>query len=162
MNLSSNENSRVKEEERMESTARWYERSVIERGKESLLWAFIAFAVSVLVSRAVVPDVEKGRAIFSYFYIKGYHIHHFYYGILLLILSNWLSLIRHKRLYKRFFKGIASVMFGGGLGLVVDEFGLLLTTEFGIKGNYWAPQSYYAIGVVTCIFLGCLLFLEAD
>ncbi len=146
----------------MKSVANWYERCIIEKGKESLLWAFIAFATSVLVSRSVVLDVEKGKAIFSYFYIKGYHIHHFYYGILLLIFSNWLALIRYKRLYKRIFKGIASVMFGGGLGLVVDEFGLLLTMEFGIKGNYWALQSYYAIGVTTFIFLGCLLFLKAD
>jgi len=146
----------------MKSIIRWHERCIIEKGKESLLWAFIAFATSVLVSRAVVLDVEKGKAIFGYFYIKGYHIHHFYYGILLLILSNWLALIRYKRLYRRVFKGIASVMFGGGLGLVADEFGLLLTMEFGLKGNYWAPQSYYAIGVTTCLFLGSLLFLKAD
>ncbi len=146
----------------MKSVARWYERCIIEKGKESLLWAFIAFVTSVLISRLVVLDVEKGKAIFGYFYIKGYHIHHFYYGILLLIISNWLALIRYKRLYRRVFKGIASVMFGGGLGLVVDEFGLLLTMEFGIKGNYWAPQSYYAIGVTTSLFLGSFLFLKAD
>jgi len=73
-----------------------------------------------------------------------------------------MALIKYKRLYKRVFKGVASIMFGGGLGLVVDEFGLLLTMEFGIRGNYWAPQSYYAIGAVASIFLGCLLFLRAD
>ncbi|TKJ45192.1 hypothetical protein CEE35_05100 [Candidatus Aerophobetes bacterium Ae_b3b] len=146
----------------MKSIARWWERCIIEKGKESLLWAFIAFATSVLVSRAVVLDVEKGKAIFGYLYIKGYHIHHFYFGILFLILSNWLALIRYKRLYRRVFKRITSVIFGGGLGLVVDEFGLLLTMEFGLKGNYWAPQSYYAIGVTTFLFLGSLLFLKAD
>lgn len=146
----------------MNLITRWYGRRIVEKGKESLLWAFIAFATSVLLSRAVVLDVEKGEAIFRYLYIKGYHIHHFYFGILFLILSNWLALIRYKRLYRRVFKRITSIIFGGGLGLVVDEFGLLLTMEFGIKGNYWAPQSYYAIGVTTSIFLGCLLFLKAD
>ncbi|GAI51662.1 unnamed protein product, partial [marine sediment metagenome] len=72
------------------------------------------------------------------------------------------ALIRYKRLYRRVFKRITSVIFGGGLGLVVDEFGLLLTMEFGLRGNYWAPQSYYAIGVTTSLFLGSLLFLKAD
>lgn len=146
----------------MRAVPRFYERYVSGNGKETLLWAFIAFASSIGISRLIVLDTEKGRAIFGYLYIKGYHIHHFYYGILLLILSNWMALIKYKRLYKRVFKGVASIMFGGGLGLVVDEFGLLLTMEFGIRGNYWAPQSYYAIGAVASIFLGCLLFLRAD
>ncbi len=166
----------------MRSLKRWYGRCILEKGKETFLWAFIAFGISVGISRAIVLDVEKGKAIFGYLYIKGYHIHHFYWGILLLISSSWLALIRYKRLHRRVFKGIASIMFGGGLGLIVDEFWLLLT-EFGIKGNsqsyyaiitrdelllqlmrdnYWAPQSYYAIGVTSAIFLAYLLFLRAD
>jgi len=146
----------------IKAVGRFYKRYIFGNGKETILWAFLAFASSVGISRLIALDVEKGKAIFGYLYIKGYHIHHFYWGILLLILSNWMALIKYKRLYKRVFKGIASIMFGGGLGLVVDEFGLLLTMEFGIKGNYWAPQSYYAIGVVSSLFLVCLLFLRAD
>ena len=146
----------------MKAVGRFYERYIFRNGKETLLWAFVAFVSSVGISRLIALDAEKGKAIFGYLYIKGYHIHHFYWGILLLILSNWMALIKYKRLYKRAFKDIASIMFGGGLGLVVDEFGLLLTMEFGIKGNYWAPQSYYAIGAVLSLFLVCLLFLKAD
>ncbi len=146
----------------MRSLRRWYGRCILEKGKETFLWAFIAFGISVGISRAIVLDVEKGKAIFGYLYIKGYHIHHFYWGILLLISSSWLALVRYKRLHRRVFKGIASIIFGGGLGLITDEFGLLLTMEFGIKGNYWAPQSYYAIGVTSAIFLAYLLFLRAD
>lgn len=146
----------------MRSLRRWYGRCILEKGKETFLWAFIAFGISVGISRVIVLDVEKGKAIFGYLYIKGYHIHHFYWGILLLISSSWLALVRYKRLHRRIFKGIASIIFGGGLGLITDEFGLLLTMEFGIKGNYWAPQSYYAIGVTSAIFLAYLLFLRAD
>lgn len=141
---------------------KYYRKYIIEKGKETFLYAFIAFVISVAVSRLIALDIEKGRAIFSYLYIKGYHIHHFYYGILLLIVSNWMSLIRHRKLHRRLFKGINSIMFGGGLGLVVDEFGLLLTMEFGLKGNYWAPQSYYAIVTVTSVFVLFLLLLRAD
>ncbi len=141
---------------------KWYKRYILEKGKETFLWAFVAFGISVGISRAIALDVQKGKAIFGYLYIKGYHIHHFYWGILLLISSGWLTLVKYKRLHRRVLKGIASIIFGGGLGLVTDEFGLLLTMEFGIKGNYWAPQSYYAIGVTSAIFLGYLLFLRAD
>jgi len=141
---------------------RVYRKYIVEKEREAFFWTFIAFETSIIVSRLIVLDVEKGKAIFSYLYIKGYHIHHFYYGILLLIVSNWLTLIRYKKLYRRVSKVLASIMFGGGLGLIIDEFGLLLTMEFGIKGNYWAPQSYYAIGTVSFILLGCLLFLKAD
>ncbi len=140
----------------------WYRKYIIGKGKETFLSAFIGFTISVGVSRLIALDIEKGKAIFGYLYIKGYHIHHFYYGILLLILSNWMSLIRHRKLHRRLFKGVNSIMFGGGLGLLVDEFGLLLTMEFGLKGNYWAPQSYYAIAVATSIFALFLLFLRAD
>jgi len=146
----------------VERIGRLYDRYIFEKKKETFFWAFIAFEFTVALSRLIVLDVERGRAIFGYLYIKGYHIHHFYYGILLLIFSNWLTLIRYKRLYKRIFKVVASIMFGGGLGLVTDEFGLLLTMEFGIKGNYWAPQSYYAIGIVSVVFLISLLFLKTD
>lgn len=95
---------------------KWYERYIIQKGKETFLCAFIAFGISVGVSRLIALDIEKGKAIFGYIYIKGYHIHHFYYGILLLILSNWMSLIRYRKLYRRLSKGITSIMFGGGLG----------------------------------------------
>jgi len=146
----------------MKSVAGFYATKVVEKGKETLVWSFAAFSMAIILSRLVVLDVEKGKAIFGYLYIRGYHIHHFYYGIILLIVSNWLALIHYKNLYKRFFKGVASIFFGGGLGLVIDEFGLLLTMEFGLKGNYWAPQSYYAIGITTCIFVILIIFVQAD
>jgi len=146
----------------MERIREFYNRHILEKRKETFFWAFLAFGFTVVLSRLIVLDVERGKAVFGYLYIKGYHIHHFYYGILLLIFSNWLTLIRYKRLYRRIFRVVTSIMFGGGLGLVTDEFGLLLTMEFGIKGNYWAPQSYYAIGIVSVIFLLSLLLLRAD
>jgi len=139
-----------------------YNKYILKKRKESIVWAFIAFNFTIVISRLIVLDVEQGKAFFGYLYIKGYHIHHFYYGILLLIISNWLTLIKYKKLYKNFFKRMTSIMFGGGLGLVSDEFGLLLTMEFGIKGNYWAPQSYYAIAIGNVLFIICLLFTKAD
>jgi len=139
-----------------------YSKYILEKRKESILWAFIAFDLAIVISRLIVLDVERGKALFGYLYIKGYHIHHFYYGILLLIISNWLTLVKYKKLYKDFFKRVTSIMFGGGLGLVSDEFGLLLTMEFGIKGNYWAPQSYYAVAIGNILFIICLLFTEGD
>ncbi|MEA3432389.1 MAG: hypothetical protein U9R01_06950, partial [candidate division WOR-3 bacterium] len=76
----------------MKRAGEFYNRRIFEKGKETFFWAFIAFEFTIALSRLIVLDVERGRAIFGYLYIKGYHIHHFYYGILLLIFSNWLTL----------------------------------------------------------------------
>ena len=47
---------------------KWYERYIIQKGKETFLCAFIAFGISVGVSRLIALDIEKGKAIFGYLY----------------------------------------------------------------------------------------------
>ncbi len=45
------------------------------------------------------------------------------------------------------------MLYGGGLGLLIDEIGLLLTW-----GNYWATQSYIFSIIVIFIFLSIILY----
>ena len=47
----------------------------------------------------------------------------------------------------------AAILYGGGLGLLIDEMGLLLTW-----GNYWAKQSYVFGVIVIVIFLSIILY----
>jgi len=139
-----------------------YSNHIFRKGREAFLFSLFSFWLTVVISRLIALDVEKGKGFFTYLYIRGYHIHHFYYGILILIISNWLALIRYKRLYRRVSRAIAGFLFGAGLGFVTDEFGLLLTMEFGIKGNYWASQSYWAIGAASLVLLICFIFAKVD
>ena len=136
---------------------RFYQRYIWERGKETYFISFIFFLLAIIFSRLIVLNVERGSRLFGFFYIKNYHIHHFYWGVIILIISHWLAIIRYRRIYRRYFRAAMSVAFGIGLGLIVDEIGLFLTMEFGIKGDYWAPQSYYAMLLVSGIFLYFLL-----
>lgn len=51
------------------------------------------------------------------------------------------------------FQASSAMLYGGGLGLLIDEVGLLLTW-----GNYFAKQSYVFGVIVIVIFLSIILY----
>jgi len=63
----------------------------------------------------------------------GYHVHHFYIGILLIGIAGWKAIVGSSRLTR---KHIAMI-YGAGLGLFMDEIRLLLTW-----GDYFSSLSY--------------------
>lgn len=79
----------------------------------------------------------------------GYHIHHFYFGFMLIIIAGWLA-ITGSDLISR--KKIA-LIYGAGLGLFMDEIGLLLTW-----GDYYSSLSYTLSLFVAGIFLNLVYF----
>ncbi len=109
------------------------------------------FIIAFLVARAsvVLLDVPVNHA--YQLWIKGYRVHHFFFGIGLLVIGGWLGHIQYGRLITR----ISAALYGIGAGLVVDEFGLLLTF-----GDYWAAQSYIFFVIISLLFL-IMLLLEA-
>lgn len=91
----------------------------------------------------------------SQFSLGGFHIHHINYGILSLAVSGGLSV---------YFMGpriaeVSSLFLGVGLALVVDEFWLLVTENFGFQ-NYWGLDLHVATFVATVLaaLLALLLF----
>lgn len=79
----------------------------------------------------------------------GYHIHHFYFGIFLICVAGWLSIVGSSILSR---KQIA-VIYGIGLGLFMDEVGLLLTW-----GDYFSGLSYMLSLLLAGIFLNIVFF----
>jgi hypothetical protein len=79
---------------------------------------------------------------------KGIHIHHFWFGIALVAIGGWLGISYNDEETNR----VASILYGVGGGLIVDEVGLLLTF-----GNYWTGLTY-AFLVVFLAFIALLLF----
>ncbi len=136
----------------------FYEIYIIKRGKQSFFLAFIIFLLTIVLSRCIVTWIEADRPFLNFFRISDYHIHHFYLGIFLIILANWFLLLSRKKRYIEAIKALSSILFGAGLGLITDEFGLLLTMEFDIKGDYWAPHSYYLMGIISGAFLCNIIF----
>jgi hypothetical protein len=74
----------------------------------------------------------------------GIHIHHFWFGILLLAVGGWLGIINRTERVDQ----LAAVLYGAGLGLIADEFGLLLTW-----GNYWTTLTYTVVGILLAFVI---------
>ncbi len=77
-------------------------------------------------------------------YIKGYHIHHLNYGIVILAIAGFFALIFQNT--KNRLK--IGMLYGIGLGLTFDEFGMWLKLE----NDYWTRASYDAVIIIGLIF----------
>ena len=86
-----------------------------------------------------------------YLNVKGIHIHHFTYGIVLLtfigyyLLTNTPSQKALQRL---------AVLYGIGLGFAWDEFRLWLHLD----ADYWTTRTYDGVIIVSLFFLNLLYF----
>jgi hypothetical protein len=81
---------------------------------------------------------------------RGYHIHHFWFGVALLAIGGWLGISYESERTTR----IAAILFGAGGGLIGDEVGLLLTFEY-----YWTNITYTL--VITFLALASILIILA-
>ena len=91
---------------------------------------------------------------FTYFYPSivlisgGLHIHHFWFGMILLAIGGWLGINYNIKEIDM----IAAIVYGVGGGLIVDEVGLLLTF-----GNYYSELTWTFIVIlfsfIATIFL---------
>ena len=99
----------------------------------SFMLTFItARLVSVLMLLPQVPDI--------YLYVHDIHIHHLNYGIFLLAGVGAYLLFSSKPATPP-----AAVIYGIGLGLTFDEFGMWLH----LNGDYWQRASFDAIVVLA-------------
>jgi uncharacterized membrane protein len=79
---------------------------------------------------------------------NGIHIHHFWYGIALLAVGGWLGISYDDKEISR----VASILYGAGSGLIVDEVGLLLTF------NNYRTGLTYTFMVIFLAFILVLMF----
>lgn len=116
--------------------------------------AFVAFLISFVLTRAIAYLFPSVNLI-----IGKYHIHHFYYGIALLIVSNWITLVSNREGPRLF----AAMLFGIGLGILADEAGLLLTctSPLTLTCNYYARISLDFFTVIAAFFLSVLYMIPA-
>jgi len=98
--------------------------------------ALVSFASSFALARAFT--ILNPRVVFE---TSGFHIHHFWYGIVMLAVGGWLGISYNEPRIGR----IAAIMFGAGGGLIGDEIGILLTFQ---SESYWAGISYTFITIV--------------
>ncbi len=123
---------------------------IIRRRKTAPFIIFVFFILSFAIARLVVTTFE-GIGVM----VRQYHIHHFYYGIILISLAAWIGLVSDRERLKNW----ASAFFGTGLGLIADEIGLLLTCNSeGLNCDYYGRISFDTALLIALFFLAFIYF----
>lgn len=108
----------------------------------------LSFLITFLISRLVVYLVLGHLVPDMFLTVRGVHIHHFTYGVVILVVVGLYSiLVRPKPETVNFRWSV--LWYGIGLGLTFDEFGMWVRLE----DDYWVRQSYDAIVIVTLLLL---------
>ncbi|MDP2629387.1 MAG: hypothetical protein Q8P45_01615 [Candidatus Harrisonbacteria bacterium] len=111
----------------------------------------IAFLVTFIIAHLY------SRFVPFYVFIAGYHIHHFYYGIILLAVTAVGGLMTNRNNVRH----VLSYIVGIGLGLVVDELGLLLNCtgeRVDVACAYLFPNQFDIAVIFALIFLILIFF----
>ncbi|MSO40469.1 MAG: hypothetical protein EXQ70_00955 [Solirubrobacterales bacterium] len=124
-------------------TASFYSNWVVETGREPQFLFFVSFLISWSFIRTSAHMI---RAQVSWWpgnvSVGGTHIHHMFWGILLLLIFGWVGITVAP---DSPWREIAAVMFGIGTGLTLDEFALWLN----LKDVYWEKQGRSSIDAVV-------------
>ncbi|MBI2958619.1 MAG: glycosyltransferase [Chloroflexi bacterium] len=119
------------------------ERTFLRR--EHLALTFLSYCIIVIFARSLVFFAQVSGGVGPQFILSGIHIHHFVYGIVLLLAA---LLIHKKSAGGRC--GLRAMMVGSGLGLVLDETSLWLPPG---PDGYWAVQNLLLVVVVGAILM---------
>lgn len=107
--------------------------------------ALISFILSFAIARAFTyfhPDIVLISG--------GIHIHHFWFGLLLLALGGWLGINYNQKEMDM----LAAIVYGVGGGLIADELGLLLTFGDYYSGLTWTFLLLFLAFIATMALLG--------
>lgn len=130
----------------------WWDRSIVEPGKLPLLLCLSALIVTFLVVRTITRRIRAGRGRLHDIDTGGVHLHHMVPGILLAVVSGLFVL---SPLAVSGWRDAAAAVFGVGVGLVLDEFALIVY----MHDVYWSPQGRASVEaiVLAAAFIGVLL-----
>ncbi len=117
-------------------------------GADPLKVGLMAFLVSVFLSRLVGFLVIDGHVLPASVFvdIHGYRLHHFVYGNIILTVLGFLTFILNVEIAP----GIAAMIYGIGLGFVMDEFILWLGSITYLSVNsIWVFNTANSLAVIA-------------
>jgi hypothetical protein len=132
-----------------------YTQQLAESRRERLFLAAVGFFVAVLVVHGITIAIHNDIGPFHDVSMRGRHIHHLVWGILLLLLVGygWLIGIGTGRSDSRRWLGrLMSMLYGVAAALTLDEFALWLN----LKDVYWQRQgreSFEAMGLFGALLI---------
>jgi hypothetical protein len=117
-----------------------YRELIANRTRQIPFWILVGFLPTFLIARLVV-DVVPGL----YLRVHHVHVHHFTYGIMVLAVVGFISLVMTVP------SRVLAVFYGAGLALSFDEFGMWvhLTDHYNIDSS----EDAMALILVTLVFL---------
>ncbi len=133
------------------TVAEHYRRQIRGTGREARFLIAVAFFVTFGVVRFITYAIRYRWLPFLHDNVtkSGLHIHHFVYGIIILLVVGYLALAFPEQRGKRLI--VLSLLYGIAAALTLDEFALWLNLE----DVYWAKQgreSLDAAAIVATLF----------
>jgi hypothetical protein len=133
--------------------------TIPDRPRRRMFIASISFLFAFISVRLLVHRIVNHQGHFQWVVVRGHHIHHLVWGILILLLVGYgwlLDLGRSHSPTSIFFSRLMSVGYGVGAALTLDEFALWLDLE---PDAYWSDTGRLSIDAV--ILFGALLAVGA-
>lgn len=133
--------------------------TIPDRPRRRMFIASFSFFVTFAGVRLLVHLVIHNKGPFEFVMVRGLHIHHLVWGILILLLVGYgwlLDLGRSHSPLSIFFSRLMAVGYGVGAALTLDEFALWLNLDPDV---YWSRQGRISIDAV--VLFGSLLAMGA-
>jgi hypothetical protein len=133
--------------------------TIPDRPRRRMFIASVSFLITFAGVRLLVMLIMHNRGPFGWVMVRGHHIHHLVWGILILLLVGYgwlLDLGRSHSPLSIFFSRLMSVSYGVGAALTLDEFSLWLNLE---PDAYWSREGRISIDAI--ILFGGILAVGA-
>jgi hypothetical protein len=121
---------------------------VRDRPKRRLFLAAVGFFLMFAVARLLAYAASRNFGPFHYIYIRGTHVHHLVWGILILLVVGFCFLIEvgtGTKSSSLLASRLMSLLYGVGAALTLDEFSLWLNLE---DSAYWTRQGRVSLDAV--------------
>ena len=133
--------------------------TIPDRPRRRMFLASVSFLMTFGGVRLLVSLIVHNRGPFGWVMVRGHHIHHLVWGILILLLVGYgwlLDLGRSHSQLSIFLSRLMAICYGVGAALTLDEFALWLNLE---PDAYWSRQGRLSIDAV--ILFGSVLCVGA-
>jgi len=133
--------------------------TIPDRPRQRMFIASVAFLITFAGGRLLVHRIANHEGHLQWVVVRGMHIHHLVWGILILLLVGygWLLDLGWSQSPMSIFLGrLMAVSYGVGAALTLDEFALWLSLE---PDAYWTREGRLSIDAV--IIFGAILGVGA-
>jgi hypothetical protein len=133
--------------------------TIPDRPRQRMFLASVSFLITFAGVRLIVSLVIHNHGPFEWVMVRGHHIHHLVWGIMILLLVGYgwlLDLGRSHSPLSIFFGRLMSVSYGVGAALTLDEFALWLNLD---PSDYWSREGRISIDAI--VLFGSILGVGA-